>query len=145
MRGTVSFRELAMLAAVDDLRRPPGDPEQDEVWLVSGDQLFGQVLQGDRRGVVLQTGGGKRTLSWGQIRGCYFRGQPGRGQIPGGALVRLEARSGLGAEVDRLVGVLTGLSAERLTLRHAVLGEVVLERGRLERLTPMLAGRRQPP
>jgi len=145
VRGTVGFRELTVLAAVEELRRPPGDPEQDEVWLVSGDQLFGQVLQADRRGVVLQTGGGKRTLSWAKVRGCFFRHEPGRGKDTERAQVRLEFRSGLGAEVDRLEGVLTGLTAERLTLRHVLLGEVVLERGRMERLTPLFHGRRQPP
>ena len=53
-KGTVVWTEFVIAAAVDELLRPPGDATQDELWLAEGDQLFGQVVKADRRGIVVK-------------------------------------------------------------------------------------------
>ena len=58
-----------------------------------------------------------------------------------GAKVRLLVRSGLCAEYDILEGVVTVLFYERrLVLRHALLGELTFERGRVRELRPLTNG-----
>jgi hypothetical protein len=57
-----------------------------------------------------------------------------------GPRVRLWLRSGLAAEPDVLEGALTHLDAERLTLEHAWLGKLTIERGRVRRLRPAPGG-----
>src|SRR5262249_16964085 len=40
VRGAVYFDDLSLAKPLEQLVHAPGDPEQDEVWLLSGDQLF---------------------------------------------------------------------------------------------------------
>ena len=118
---------FAVSRSVDEETHPPGDPTQDEVWLVSGDQLFGQVTTADARSLTIQGRYGQRTLPWTAVRGLYLR-QPAKapGQVGGGARVRLH--TGLTPEPDLLQGEVLGQDADRLKLRHPLLGELSIER-----------------
>jgi hypothetical protein len=140
--GAVAWSEFGLARAVEDSPRPPGDLAQDEVWLTAGDQLFGDVRRADHRGVELEGRFGKRLLPWAEVRGCFLRRSAPPPQTATGEQVRLSFRSGLAADDDVLEGVLTGLDDRRLSLRHPLLGDLTLERGRVRRLWPLFHGRR---
>jgi hypothetical protein len=125
LRGAVAWADFSLERAVAERRRPPGDPGQDEVWLADGDQLFGRIVRADAQAVELRAGGTSR-FGWGELRGCYFQhSAPAKGARPA---VRVGLRSALAAEADVLEGSITRLDGRRLTLRHALLGEVELDR-----------------
>jgi hypothetical protein len=134
-RGALDLTAFAVSRSVDEEPHPPGDPTQDEVWLVSGDQLFGQVLTADVRSLTIQGRSGQRTLSWTEVRGLYLR-QPAKavGQLGGGVKVRLH--TGLTPEADLLQGEALEQDAERLKLRHPLLGELSIERHWIKRVQP---------
>lgn len=129
-RGAVVFADVSVTRPLPEVRHPPGDPGQDEVWLVSGDQVFGQVPRADDQAVELRGPFGKRTLPWGEVRGVFLhRLAP---PAPAGAgRVRVRFWPGAGEEYDELVGTVRGLDERRLTLDHPLLGECPIERARL--------------
>jgi hypothetical protein len=141
-RGEVALADFSLAQSVRPLRHTRADPDQDELWLASGDQLLGDVVRADHRGVELQACFGKRTYLWGDVRGVWLREIVAAPRTTDGEHVRVWLRTGCGAEVDQLDGVLHGLDAERLTLRHALLGDLVIERARVERLRGLFRGRR---
>jgi hypothetical protein len=121
---------------------PPGDPEQDEIWLRSGDQVFGTLLEADRQAIELRGRFGRRSFAWSEVRGLFLRRPVLPPQTTAGEHVRLGVRSGLGAEDDQLTGTVQTLDDRRLVLRHAVLGEVAIDRARLSWLSWLFTGRR---
>jgi hypothetical protein len=123
-------------------RHPAGDPEQDEVWLSSGDQVFGMILATDRRQIDLRGRFGQRSFAWSDVRGLYFRRPTLPPRTTEGDHVRIGVRSGIGPEADRLEGTVQSLDDRRLVLRHAVLGEVAIDRAHLAWLTVLFRGRR---
>jgi hypothetical protein len=139
-RGAVDWTEFSLAKAVDSPRHPPGDTTQDEIWLAEGDQLFGDIVAADHRGIEIHGRFGKRTLPWSAVRGCYFRQGAGAARAAEGARVRLGLATGLTNDEDLLDGVLTALDEKRLTLRHAILGELSLDRARVRWLRPLVSG-----
>jgi hypothetical protein len=137
LRGSVAFAAFTLARAVDEPPRPPGDPTQDELWLATDDQLFGRIVRADRRAVEIEGRYGTRAFAWAEVRGCFLKREKPLPRPDGEAAVRLELRPGLGAEPDVLEGVLTGLDAKKLTLRHALLGERAIERSRVKELRPL--------
>jgi hypothetical protein len=123
--------------AVTEYPRPAVDAEQDEIWLADGDQIFGRILKADSRTIEIEGRFGKRTLPWTAAAGCTFRRPATPPHAQQGATVRLLVHSGLSSEVDVLEGVVTALEERRLTLRHALLGELTFERGRVRELRPL--------
>jgi hypothetical protein len=141
-RGAVAWAEFGLERAVDESPRPPADAEQDAVRLADGDELFGRVLRADRRAVEIEGRFGKRSLSWADVQGCSFRRETVPPRTTEGEHVRVRLRSGLCPEADELEGVVTGLDERRLTLRHALLGDLAIERARLQELRPLFHGKR---
>jgi hypothetical protein len=140
-RGAVHFDDLTLAQSLVPLVHGPGDPTQDELWLASGDQLFGHVERADSRTVTLRARSGTRDVAWANLRGIFPERDPPSPQTSDGAHVRIWFRSGLGSEPDQLEGVLQELSDDKFVLHHAVLGDVGLERSRLVRLRPLFHGR----
>ncbi len=140
VRGAVAWTEFAIDRAVDEHPSPPADAEQDSVRLLDDDQLFGHILQADRRTVQIEGRFGKRTLPWTTVSGCAFRRPAAPPSANEGARVRLLVRSGLCPEPDVLEGVVTAQDERRLVLRHALLGELTLERGRVREQRPLAGG-----
>jgi hypothetical protein len=136
-RGAVAWTAFTLERAVAERPHPPGDEEQDELWLAGGDQLFGRVLRADRRGVTLEARFGTRTFAWADLTGWYPRHVAGKSRPLAGPRVRVWLHSGLTAEPDVLDGVVAALDARHLTLRHADLGELRLDRRWLARLRPL--------
>lgn len=141
VKGEVCFDDLTLARPIVDLPRPANDPGQDEVWLADGDQLFGQLPRADRHTITLLGPFGKRVLPWGAARGVYLRRQTSPPQTTDGEHVRVWLRPAGGATPDELSGVLRGLDDRRLTLHHARLGNLTVERGRLQRLQWLFHGR----
>lgn len=136
-RGAVAWTEFCIERAVDEHPPPPVESEQDAVRLLEDDQLFGQILQADRRTVQIEGRFGKRSLPWIMVSGCSFRRPATPPNASKGATVRLLAHSGLCAEPDMLEGVITELDDRRLVLRHGLLGELTFERSRVRELLPL--------
>jgi hypothetical protein len=137
VRGGVAWSEFGIERAVVEHPRPPVDPAQDEVRLLEDDQLFGRILQADRHTLQIEGRFGKRTLAWTQLSGCSFRRSERSTKENTTAKVRLLVRSGLCPEEDVLEGDILALDERRLVLRHALLGEVTLQRGWVRELRPL--------
>jgi hypothetical protein len=137
LRGAVAWTEFCIERAVDEHPPPPAEGEQDTIRLLEDDQLFGRILQADRRTIQIEGRFGNRSLPWTMISGCSFHRPATPPMGNKGARVRLLVRSGLCAEPDVLEGVVTALDDRRLVLKHALLGELTFERGRVRELRPL--------
>jgi hypothetical protein len=135
-RGTseVFFDHFAVAQTVPELPHPKGDPEQDEVWLLSGDQLFGTVAEATASRVRLRGSFGSRTVRWSELRGIYFRPSSLLVRKPDHMGVRVWLRPGSGFEPDVLDGTVRRLDKDYLVLGHDVLGELQIDRKRLHRM-----------
>lgn len=136
IRGEVFFDDLSLARAVDRLPHRVEDATQDEAWLLAGDQLLGQVLRADRRTIHLQMRTGLQKLEWGEVRGVFLRKPAAPAKKPEGEQVRLWLHTGMGGEADQLEGIVRSLDARRLVLGHPLLGDLEIERPRLQRLVP---------
>src|SRR5262249_770246 len=125
-----------------ELKPPTPEPAHDELWLISGDQVFGEVIKADRRTIELKGRFGKRTVSWGDVRSIRLRDESRPPRTTDGEHIRLGLRSAHGAEAGGLTGVVLGLDEKRLKLRHPALGDLVIDRPWLLRLSWTFHGRR---
>ncbi len=149
-RGEVFFDDFSLARSLDVLPHRVEDATQDELWLASGDQLFGQVLRADRRTIRFRSRSDTRTFAWGEVRGIFLRNEVppvAAGLKPAphpteGEHVRIWLRPGVGAATDELEGVLLALDDKHVTIRHPLLGKMEIERGRLHRLDWLFHGRR---
>ncbi len=137
LRGAVAWTEFCVERAVDEHPQSPAEAEQDAVRLLDDDQLFGNIARADRRALQIEGRFGKRSLSWTAVSGCSFRRPSAPPKANEGAKVRVFVRSGLCEENDVLEGVVKSLDERRLVLKHALLGEVTLERNRVRKLQPL--------
>lgn len=133
----VYFDDFSLARAVPELKHPEGDSEQDEVWLVSGDQLFGKVVDATENKIHLHALFGLRTLPWSDVRGVYFRLSNPVTRKREQESVRVWLQPGTGLEPDILDGSVVLFDNRRLVLRHEVLGELEIDRKRLHRLQPL--------
>jgi hypothetical protein len=141
-QGEVYFDDFSVAQQVDEPNHERGDSSQDELWLLGGDQLFGHVLHADRRSIDVRGRFGKKTLAWAAVRGVFLERHTPPCKSSDGEHVRVWLRNGIGAEMDQLVGVLSAFNERRLTLRHAMLGELEIQRARLHQLRWLFHGRR---
>jgi hypothetical protein len=125
-----------------DLLHPAGDPDQDEVWLASGDQLFGSVPGADPRKIDWRGRSGERTLPWDQVRGLSFRREAPAGTATDGEHVRVWLHAAARAEPDILEGTVQAFDRHGLVLRHATLGPLNIPADYLQRLDGLFYGRR---
>jgi hypothetical protein len=141
-RGEVHFDDLSLSRAVPALRHQRADPGQDELWLLSGDQILGSLTRADRRTIDWKARFGKRTWSWGDVRGLFLRQQPDSPRTSDGEHIQVWLCTGADAEADRVAGPVRAWDEKRLTLRHPILGELAIDRTRIRRLRWSFHGRR---
>jgi hypothetical protein len=134
VHGAVQFRALSVAQAVPQLPRQEGDPGQDELWLITGDQLLGSVKRASRHALEWQMRSTVRTYNWSRVRGIYFKQVPPLNLPAPSERVRVWLRSGLGGEPDNVVGEVSALDGKQLILQHRVLGKITISRTRLHRL-----------
>lgn len=132
--GEVCFDDFSVARAVPDLPHPKGDSDQDEVWLLSGDQWFGEIAEATGGRIQLRARFGSRSLNWGDVRGIYFRQSTLAARKPDSKAVRVWLRSGIGFEPDILDGIVRRFDRQHLVLSHEVLGELEIDRQRLHRI-----------
>jgi hypothetical protein len=138
----VAFDDFRLARAVETLPHKIEDVAQDELWLLAGDQLFGNVVRADRRGIDLEGRFGPRQVGWGEVRGVHLRQEIPPPRITQGEHVRLWLRAGSDGLLDQIEGAVETLTKDRLVLQHAALGRVELDRGRLHALRGVFHGRR---
>jgi len=139
--GKLWLDEFSLARPVEPLRRPARDVSQDELWLLSGDQLFGRVLRADRKTIDFEGRSGRRSVPWGEVRGIGLRHVPCPLRTSDGEHVRLQLHSGAGAAPDEVEGVLRSVDRDQLRLLHAA-GEVTILRDRWRQLQGCFVGRR---
>jgi hypothetical protein len=138
MPGGMAFGDFLVERSVPQRPRPPGEPDQDELWLAGGDQLFGDVLRADRTSVELKGRFGVRRYPWTSLRGWFLKRAKSPAITPGrGQAVRLSLHSGLRLALDVLEGELTAMDARHLTLNHPLLGRLAIPRSVVARLRPL--------
>lgn len=113
------------------------DTSQDEARLLSGDQLFGAILDANQDQVGLQIGSEKMVLGWNEVTGLRFRtSAPTAGRPINGPLIDLLLDRGPRGESngDRLEGVLTSLDAEQIQLDTPYASGLTLPRTQVNEL-----------
>jgi hypothetical protein len=127
---------------IDPKKKSVGDPDVDEVWMTSGDQVFGHSLSADQNGVTLKNRFGKQGYLWGEVRGIYPKEAAVNPQSSDGEHVRLWLQPGGGHGFDEISGVLSGFDNKLLTLDHPHLGKLKINQNFVVRLARLFVGRR---
>lgn len=132
---------------VDDLRvirlvEPTGrfevDPSQDEIRLVSGDQLFGKLGVCDAEWVRLTLDGRELRLGWNEVAGFYPRRVATASEPMSGLWVDVEWRTVSGRDprdVDRVEAVFSGIDETNLLLDAPYVGRVAIPRAGVQQIT----------
>ncbi len=136
-----------LIAVIDDLRvvrlvEPSGrfevDPSQDEVRLVSGDQLFGKLGACDADSVRLTLDGREIRLGWNDVAGLYPRRSSGSSSPIAGVWVDVEWRTVAGGDprdLDRVEAVLAGVEETSVILDIPHVGRVSIPRDAIRQIT----------
>jgi hypothetical protein len=140
-----------LAARVDDLLAvrsfeptvsPEIDASQDELRLVSGDQLWGEVLSADGAKVRLRVLDQEADFSWSEVAGLYFRRAPSPSRPIEGPMVRVVWEVGdPDARPDRFEGAIVGLDPEEIRVAVPYLGTIPVPRAGLRRLEVLGRGR----
>jgi hypothetical protein len=141
-RGAASFDDFALARAVPPLHHHQADRNQDELWLLSGDQVLGTIPRADRRTIAFRSRFAARAWTWGEVRGIALRQGMAPPRTTTGEHVTVWLRTGAGPHPDRVAGVVRALDERRLTLNEPVLGEMEIDRGRVRRLRWDFSGQR---
>lgn len=131
------FDELVLARLIEPAGGLEVDPTQDELRLTGGDQIFGRVHTADAERILVQVDTREIMLPWSEVSGMYFRRAPTPAEPVEGLLVRAEwlATSGREAtELDRIEGVLAGLSDTTVTIQAPYAGGLQVPRNRLRRI-----------
>jgi hypothetical protein len=142
------------IAYIDDLqiarslravaeRQPSRD--QDDLWLTTGDQLFGRVEAAGERSVSLRGEFGLHTLPWPELQAIHFSPQPCPSRSIRGLRVRARFTASAGqssrdSDTDSLEGVLQQLSDDSIVLEHPQMGPVRILRQQTRELEFLHSG-----
>ncbi len=135
--GEFFFDDFSVARDLPAIPRPPGDAQQDELWLLAGDQVFGRVASANNRRITFDSRAGRRPVEWANVRGIFLRGQIHVSHGPHEAhsdRVRIWLHTGTDGEPDQLEGTVRRIEGDHLVLRHPVLGEIEVTRPYLHRL-----------
>ncbi len=147
-RATGADRAAGLAGTVGEIRivrfvEPPAslevDPSQDEVRMVTGDQLFGTIRSADPQQVVINVDDKPAALDWSEVAGLHFRRDAGAAAAVEGTLVHLQWRNGPGEpgqsrDLDFAEGALVSFSGSSITLLTPLAGTLVIPRERVARL-----------
>ncbi len=121
------------------------DVSQDEVRLIGGDQIFGEIRGADSEHVKLSVDGSLAKLSWGEITGLFFRRVSTPGAPVEGILASAEWRASSSddpLDLNVMEGAVVGLSSETLRLATPYAGTLTIPRERITSLHVFGHGRR---
>jgi len=134
--------QIAASVAVATERLPT--QRHDDVLLVTGDQVFGQVRSASREEVVIEADFGAYSAPWRKVQEIHFVGQPCPVRELTGQRVRVDfapagSASPRGEPNDVLTGVLTNLD-DALHLNHPHLGATRIARDQMREIEVLGAG-----
>src|SRR5439155_26172099 len=112
--GELAFDDFSLAQSVPELAHRIEDAGQDELWLIAGDQLLGQVRAADHRTLQLHGRFGERTFRWGEVRGLYLRQETSPARTTQGEHVRVWLRQDTDAAPDEVEGAVRRLDNARL-------------------------------
>jgi hypothetical protein len=138
----VVIEGLSLVRKFSELRRPAGPADQDEICLLTGDQLFGRLVSMDGRGLELETRERRLKRAWTDVLAYYPRLDTQPPRTLQGEWARVWLWTGTSGTLDELEGVVTKLDDKRLVIRHPALGEIAFDRARLHRLQRLFFGER---
>ena len=136
------FDDFHVARKVADLPRVGAELSRDEVCLLAGDQVFGTVRSANRRAIDLEGRFGQRSFLWSEVRTVSFRRQSGRRAAQRRRIRPHPTSAHRSTGFDQLEGTLRSLDEKSLTLLHAALGELVVDRRYLVELRGLFHGRR---
>jgi hypothetical protein len=132
--GTIFIDEIVVSRRVPSMPRPASIKDQDSLWLEQGEQLFGRIVSADRDKVLLDAKFGQRTFAWSRLRGILFA----RSEKPKPAAeMEITYRPGPGFLLDRVRAKLVRWDGDRLVVAHPLLGEIPIERDRVDKIRPV--------
>ncbi len=137
--------DLRLIKFSDTVGGLETDVSQDEVRLIGGDQIFGEIREADSEHVKLSVDGSIATLSWGEITGLFFRRASAPAAPVEGMLARAEWRASAGddpLDLNVMEGAVVGLSSENLRLATPYAGTLTIPRKRITTLQVFGRGRR---
>jgi len=129
--GKLWIDDLIVTQRLPALPRPSPTPDYDMLWLTQGEQLFGRLLHADRQTATLESKLGKRAIAWSQVRGIFFA-QPKASTDANDPEITF--RPAPGFPLDTMRAKLLRWEAGKLIVEHEQLGEVALERDRLDKI-----------
>jgi hypothetical protein len=135
-----SVTELRVARLALAASRPDVDPSQDEIRLVTGDQVFGEARKADPDGATLVLDGRSVRYRWSDAAGLYFRRAPAPSEPLEGQWVLLSWRPDprpSSGEPDRVEGVLVGATPEAVAVEVPYAGRLTVPRGQLAELVPL--------
>jgi hypothetical protein len=121
------------------------DIAQDEARLVTGDQLFGQLVKADGEHVLMSVAGKSINLSWKEVAGLFFTRLPVQGTTVDGLLARVEWLASSGddpVDLDVAEGAITAVSGQVIRMATPYSGVLGIPRPRVRKITIFGAGRR---
>jgi hypothetical protein len=121
----------------------PGDPSQDDVVSLDGDETFGAIIDLAPLRIVQEGRSAKQVHDWRSVRELLIRRGALVEQATSGDHVRLRLRAGAGQR-EEIEGAIVALDGDRLKLAHAFLGELTIPIARIDELRPLFRGRRIP-
>jgi hypothetical protein len=128
-------QEFALARRLEPLPRPPAHPELDEVWLESGDSLFGTYRSLNAQFLELGMASTPRRVLWSQIRGLYPKQLVARDlSLPAPWQLTLSDPSSL--EPAHLSGTVRSWSEREVVLIHPLMGELKIPRNQIKSVAP---------
>jgi hypothetical protein len=138
----VRVDDLLAVRSFEPTASPEVDPSQDELRLVSGDQLWGEILSADGAKVRLRVLDQEADFSWSEVAGLYFRRIPSPSRPIEGSMVRVVWEVGdPDARPDRFEGAIVSLGPEEIQVAAPYLGTIPVPRAGLRRLEVLGLGR----
>jgi hypothetical protein len=134
---TARFDDLKLTRFVQPFRSFEVDPTQDEVRLVSGDQLFGKVIGADASAVVIEMLDQPVRCEWPEVMALNFRRRPEPARPVAGQQVRLEWGVGPTRDYDAAEGVLSAANEREFVLKTPNAGDLFVPLARMRRLVPL--------
>jgi hypothetical protein len=128
-------QEFALARRLGPLPRPPAHPELDEVWLESGDSLFGTYRSLNAQLLELGMASTPRRVLLSQIRGLYPKRPVARDlALPAPWQLTLSEPSSL--ESAHLSGTVRSWSEREVVLIHPLMGELKIPRNQIKSVSP---------
>lgn len=140
LRGKID--DLLVIRTFEPTTSPEIDPSQDELRLVSGDQIWGTILSADDQKIRIEVVDRPIDFPWSQVAGIYFERKAASAEPIEGPILQAVWDVGDPDGVpDRIEGVLVEVVEDRFRIRAPYSGTIEVPRDRLRELERLGSGR----